>query len=99
MVQVQDAVKTSLEMLGQVFPVGEVREPRLEEVTLSDDEQYWLVTISFSNPDYDAERSESASDVNSLLLQLRPPKRRVAKTIKLRAEDGGLVGIKSEWPS
>jgi len=101
MLQIQDAVKNSLEALGTVFPSGDVRDPRLEEVTLSDDEQFWLVTISFSNPDYDAERKDSSdpSSLGSLLLKLQPPRRRVTKTIKLSATNGKLVGIKSQWES
>ncbi len=87
-------------MLGEVFPSGEVREPRLEEVVLSDDEQYWLVTVSFSNPDYESERKDSTdTDISSLLMRLSTPRRRVTKVIKLKANDGSLVGIKSQWES
>lgn len=101
MLQIQDAVKNSLEALGSVYPSGDVREPRLEEVTLSDDEQFWLVTISFTNPDYDAEREDSTgpSSLGSLLFQLQTPKRRLTKTIKFNALSGKLLGIKSRWES
>jgi len=101
MVQVQDAVKSSFSILGQVFPSGDVREPRLEEVALSEDEGFWLVTVSFSNPDYAQEQKAPsvADDLNSLLWRLNTPRRRVNKTIKIRANDGAFVGIKDQWES
>lgn len=102
MLQVQDAVKTSLTVLGQVFPPGDVREPRLEEVSLTEDEHFWLVTVSFSNPDYEQGRTATSvaeDNLSSLLGRLSTPRRRVTKTIKLRADDGAFVGIKDQWGS
>jgi hypothetical protein len=68
---------------------------------LSDDEQFWLVTVSFSNPDYQEPKHTllSAPDLNSLVAQLATGRRRVSKTIKLRASDGAFVGVKSQWES
>ena len=95
MLQVQDAVRNSIELLGTILPKGDVRDPRLEEVSLSADEQFWLVTISFSNPDFEAkEASAEPADLASLLWKMNGPRRRTTRTVKLKSADGAFVGMK-----
>ena len=47
MIDVRDAVKTALAYLDGLFGEDSVFDARLEEVELSDDGMYWLVTVSF----------------------------------------------------
>lgn len=97
MLQVQDAVRNSIELLGKMFPKEDVRDPRLEEVSLSEDEKFWLVTVSFSNPDYESKQAPTEpADIASLLWKMNTPSRRTAKTIKLKSADGAFVGMKTQ---
>ena len=97
MLQVQDAVRNSIVLLSEILPKDDVRDPRLEEVNLSEDEQYWLVTISFANPDYEAKEAPADSaDIASILWKFSTPRRRTAKTIKLKTADGAFVGMKTQ---
>lgn len=42
---VSEAIKTATEYLGSVYP--DAGNLRIEEVEITDDDNYWLVTISF----------------------------------------------------
>jgi hypothetical protein len=47
MIDVKQAVKNALEYVGSIFPAGEMIDPRLEEIELTQDEKSWLITVSF----------------------------------------------------
>ncbi|OHB72807.1 MAG: hypothetical protein A2V70_01535 [Planctomycetes bacterium RBG_13_63_9] len=47
MIEVKTAVANALEFLGQMYPEGQIMDPRLEEVELSGDFSAWCVTLSF----------------------------------------------------
>jgi hypothetical protein len=87
--------------LEKFFPEDQLHGLRLEEVTLTDDERNWLVTISYKNPDLDADLAAHQAEKKGLAAIMGRPTSPVPtrhfKTIKLKAEDGALVGIRSEW--
>lgn len=100
MLQVQEAVKLSLTTFTQLFSNEDLKDLRLEEVSLSPDDANWLVTVSYLNPDYDAEpeiKPSGSTGLAALMGSYRAVSRRLQKTIKLRAENGDFVGIKAEW--
>jgi hypothetical protein len=100
MLQVQEAVRRSLNTFIELFPNAELQDLRLEEVSLSPDESSWLVTVSYKNPDYKEEQedhSATSTGLSVLLGNYRGVSRRLNKTIKLRADNGEFVGIKSAW--
>jgi hypothetical protein len=100
MLQVQEAVKRSLTTFVELFSDADLKDLRLEEVSLSPDDANWLVTVSYKNPDYGAEPEPNPSETTGLAALLgghRLVSRRLQKTIKLRAENGDFVGIKTEW--
>ena len=50
MIDVKEAVKTATDYLGQLYELAQLQDILLEEVSLSDDEKYWYVTLGFSRP-------------------------------------------------
>jgi hypothetical protein len=64
MIGVKDAVRIAADYLASLYEGTELRDVLLEEVRLSDDDQYWLVTMGFSrlvsaNPIFEALGSAS----------------------------------------
>ena len=100
MVAVRDAVKLSLQNLQDIFPGELMTELRLEEVTLSDDERKWNVTVSFLNPDFERELESRAKNNNGLahvLNQGQQVSLRRYKTVTVSAAEGKLLGVKNDW--
>ena len=83
MLKFKDAVARSRELLEDVQRV-ESRTVRLEGAELSDDERYWQITFSYWLEDESGPEAELASDLF-----------RKHTTIKLRAQDGELFGVKN----
>lgn len=50
MLGVKEAVKIATECLGSLYEGMDLRDVLLEEVRLSDDNQFWLVTLGFTRP-------------------------------------------------
>ncbi|MEA2601049.1 MAG: hypothetical protein QOF89_2041 [Acidobacteriota bacterium] len=50
MIGVKEAVRIAAEYLASLYEGKDLRDVLLEEVRLSDDDQYWLVTMGFSRP-------------------------------------------------
>lgn len=92
--EVQDAVRQSISAFGAVFPPEMQKDLRLEEVLLSNDEAVWNITVSFRNPDLsDVEISAPAPNSLAAMLGAKGPNGRIYKTIRVRSEDGRLLGI------
>jgi hypothetical protein len=89
MIPVKDAVRTAASTLREVGeelgePVG--GDLRLEEVELTDDDKFWLVTFSFQLPEVHA----SAAPLSNVFTI---PRKRF-KQVKLDAETGRFKGLK-----
>lgn len=50
MIGVKEAVKIATNYLATLYEGTDLRDVLLEEVKLSDDDRYWLVTLGFSRP-------------------------------------------------
>lgn len=100
MVAVKEAVKLSLENLGDLFPGETMPGLRLEEVARSEDQHNWEVTVSYLNPDFDREVASREKGNNGLSYFLGDKKNipsRLYKTVTISVEDGTLVGIRNDW--
>lgn len=86
MLDVKDAVKISFPAISELF--GDVKDVRLEEAQLSEDERYWLVTFSFIDP---------SRDVGGGLQTLLGTGREY-KVVRISSEDGRLLGISIRKP-
>ncbi|MGE0824188.1 MAG: PolC-type DNA polymerase III N-terminal domain-containing protein [Candidatus Binatia bacterium] len=50
MIDVLNAVQTARNYLGMLYGTTKLHDVQLEEVELSDDGKFWLVTLGFSRP-------------------------------------------------
>jgi hypothetical protein len=85
MVQLKEAVQQSKSYLSEIFPVSYVKDFQLEGVELTDDEKYWQVTFSYYGPE---EPPKGEPDFATPLFK-------TYKTVKVRASDGALFGVKN----
>ncbi len=99
MLEVKQAVKTSIAIFQELFPPDTFREPRLEEVNLAEDDNAWRITLSYKNPDLEddlaAQRAESRTLAGALGGSPSRISTRHFKSITIDANDGSLIGIKS----
>lgn len=49
MIDVKEAAKTASEYLTGLYSLASWDDVRLEEVELTEDEKYWLITLSYSD--------------------------------------------------
>jgi hypothetical protein len=84
---VKAAVATTLTYLKDLYSDEQLKNIRLEEVWLSDDEKYWYITIGFDSP----------TSVRDPLASLRLSEREY-KLFKVRVEDGRVMEMKIRQP-
>jgi hypothetical protein len=49
MVDVKEATRTASEYFADLYPSNSYGDLRLEEVELTEDEKYWLITLSYQD--------------------------------------------------
>jgi hypothetical protein len=85
--KVSQAVEVSARYLTEIYPG--IKEVRVEEVELSDDDQFWMITLGFLFPATDADRG---------LLNILPP-RRVYRIFKIDRNSGEIRSMKMREPA
>jgi len=80
MIDGKTAVKIATEYLYKMYGKGKLLNPMLEEIELSDDDKYWIVTLGFDRPKY------APGDYRDILVG--PSYQRVYKVVKVDAEKG-----------
>lgn len=90
MLDVREAVKTAFGFLDQVYAGKELPEPRLEEVELTEDGNWWRVTVSFL-----VERTP-ANSANAIV---QGPFERTYKVIEVNAVTGHIRSMKIRVPA
>ena len=89
MINVKEAVKRAFVFLADIYDKEPLREPRLEEVALSDDANVWLVTVSFVRPTTVVDAAESLTASGVL-----PGFERDYKVIEIWSQDGEVRSMK-----
>jgi hypothetical protein len=84
---VKAAATTAITYFKDLYSDEQLKNIRLEEVWMSDDEKYWYVTVGYDSP-------ASARDP---LAALRQPAREY-KLLKVRVEDGRVMEVKVRQP-
>ena len=79
MLDVKEAAQRASEYFAALFPQDLAAKARLEEVELSDDGQYWLITLGYP------------TDTSGLLLATTKP--REYKQFKIEAATGKVVSM------
>ncbi len=86
-VDLNSAVKTALKFFRDSFGVEKLSDVQLEEIELSDDRKFWLITVGYDNPTaVDASRGK-------LVLPARVPIRKY-KIVRISTATGQPVSIK-----
>jgi hypothetical protein len=103
MIEVKEAVELARKSFGELYQDRPFQDVTLEEVEASEDDQYWSVTLGFSEPETEREVVENplahvAGSVSALakglsFLQSRKLFRRY-KTFRIDAETGRLRAMK-----
>jgi len=65
MIDVQTAVKASFDFLHSVYNSKDLFDVRIEEAELSEDSQYWFITLGFTHGMHDTAFSGSTRESNS----------------------------------
>jgi hypothetical protein len=94
-IDVKQAVTAASAYLSELFPKGELHDLALEEVELSDDGQYWYVTMGFNRQ----LAIPRARPLRGLDGGGYTNAERVYKLIKVRASDGKPISMKIRFTS
>jgi len=99
MLEVKEAVQVSISTFANLFPTEKHQDLHLEEVKLSADENSWIITVSYKNPDLEEELRVKRADNNLLNpfvgggAKVEQVHTRHYKSISIKATDGKLMGI------
>lgn len=89
MIGLKQAVTIAMKYIQDAYAPEKLIEPMLEEVQLSEDENYWLITVGFSYPKF----TEYAEQDRYRDMIMGEEYQRVYKVIKVRASDGEPVAM------
>jgi hypothetical protein len=90
MIEMKQAVQTALEFCRSLYGQDKLADILVEEVELTEDEKFWLVTLGFNiGP---GEASQPATAVSGGSLSKRPD--HVFKTMKVDASSGRSLSLK-----
>jgi hypothetical protein len=91
MVDLKEAVQRALDYTQDLYSSIGVFDPLLEEVEISDNERYWLITIGFSR----TKQPRPDDPLGTLPLDRSV---RVYKVFKIRVADGKIMSMKIREP-
>lgn len=86
MISIKEAVQLAIELMADLYGSEPAEQPLVEEVELSKDEKYWLITLGLS----DTSRARSA--IEAMTREELKPRRKV---VKVDAETGKILSMKS----
>ena len=93
MIELKEAVQTSLGALRDLSLIPESTPLELEEAELEEDGSVWVVTFSYPEP----QTSPATSPAEEIGANLRAilGKRRAYKSVRVLAADGSVRGVKN----
>ena len=89
MIEVHDAVQFAVEAAKSFFEDVELEDLALEEVELSDDEQFWLITLGFYVQNRNPTRNKFTIAIDGERKYIRK-----YKVFKIDAEAGKVISMK-----
>ena len=89
MISYKEAVKAAQQYVAELFPAQELRGLRVEEITPSDDEKYWNVTLGWVAPDIRTITPSPLAYTSAQVVEAP----RVYKTFKIDAESGAVISM------
>ena len=99
MIDIKEAIDSAVAKFSELYSKSGYRDIKLEEVELTDDDKYWLITISYMLPQNETETAleTAASDLLKNLAQMRKYQRDF-KTIQIDADTGAFRSMKITSP-
>jgi hypothetical protein len=85
MIDVKQAVKVSYDFVNQLYGSEPLKQLTLEEVELTEDDRFWLVTLGLTRPE---------AALNPIEAFIMPKQKREYKIIKVRADSGVVQSMK-----
>lgn len=89
MLDVKSAVESAMKFFDEMYPGNQFKDILLEEVELSEDGNYWNVTIGFSR--HTSESNNSFAKITQAISDYI----RVNKVFKVDTSDGSVKSMKS----
>lgn len=95
MIHPKTAVEAAFQYFRDVY--GDYRDPLLEEIEMTDDKKYWLVTIGFNVIEIEPPSSleEAIATARGLTAQARKKQIRKFRSIRVNGEDGAVESLKA----
>lgn len=90
MIDVKQAVQISRNYLSELYQSDEIRDLSLEEVELTEDNRFWLVTLTFTQ--------QMMQPLNPIEAMTGPKYARFLKEIRIDAETGQVRSMKNKKP-
>ena len=91
MIDVKKAVEAACDFIQQLPQVGAVSPITLEEVELTDDERYWLITLGLYRP---VLPPTTTGPVETIAGNLLAKREREYKVVKVHADNGKVQSMK-----
>jgi hypothetical protein len=88
----KEAVKQAVDYVKFIFSEDGIREPRLEEIELTNDDRVWQVTVSFVRPANNP--LAAAIGGGELAKMFPPPGKREDKVIQVDSHSGQVRAMK-----
>jgi hypothetical protein len=89
MADLKEAVSEAMKYIADIYSPEELIEPMLEEVQLTEDGNYWLITIGFSYPKFTEYPLQESFQDNIMGERYQ----RIYKVIKVRVMDGKPIAM------
>lgn len=88
MIDVKEAIQISRNYLSELYRNDEIRDLSLEEVELSEDNRFWLVTLTFTQ--------QLTQPLNPIEAMTGPKYARLTKEVKIDADTGQVRSMKNK---
>jgi hypothetical protein len=88
MIEVKDAVKIAQDYIRELYTQDEIRDLALEEVEISEDNKFWIVTIGFTK--------QMSQPLNPMEAMSGPKFSRFQKELKIDAESSLVRSMKNK---
>ncbi len=88
MIEVKQAIKISQDYIKELYSGDEIRDLSLEEVEITEDGQFWLVTMAFTK--------QMMQPLNPMDAMTGPKYARFSKELKIETESGRVRSMKNK---
>lgn len=96
MINVKEAVTAAMSFMTDLYNARELANLSLEEVELSDDGEYWSITLGYTRPVTSLQPHNPAATLQSYLNQQKIEQ--VYKVVSVRNQDGQVTSMKMRAP-